>query len=244
MKIVPYEKVEKPLVEYISFLMNVKEGFVLDKDTPETIDRKRKALHDKVCEAFGITDPDDRNLVAVNLENVTETDVGTVAWNFWTVIADKIGDRNHNRGNGVKTRYREKAFMESRIKRCERRFQEMMDYCMEIFNAFNKDRREYNDRIDNMHIENAFDKGLYCFTYFEHDFNGAAGCVRRDIGTMKDFATHSDVAYTEAAVRAYVDEPLRRIETYLNKMAAQSAWCQMYHSKFVNNETKFKFREG
>lgn len=240
MKIIPYEKVEKPLVEYISFLLNVKEGFVSDKDTPETIDRKRTALHDKVCEAFGLErDSFCRNYTKIYLEYTSCTDANKLARYYWMYITDEIS--SHSNYGVIETSLVEKHEIKDNIERLKCSFNGMKSYCEEIFDAFKKDREDYNKRMDEEYGNDVYRKNLHCFVNFWHDYSRATYAIERCIRTMEDFSTYPVEAYTKAAVDEYIEKSRKHIVSNLNIMAAQAAWCQMYHRKFVNNETKFKF---
>lgn len=236
MKIPKFEDVEKPLVEYISFLLNVRDGFVSKNDTPESLDRKRTELHNKVCTAFGLS-LDDRKLVKVYLEYTASTDPKKIAQSVWKHVIDEMSKRSYL--SDIRMKCTEKCdctkYYENRLKR-------MQEYCTPIFEAFKKDRDSYNDRIS-AEVEDAYNKGLMCFISYEHDYNGAVGCIKRSLRTMSEFYTFPIEAYTEAAVRAYIEEPVKYIEDSLKTMAAQAAWCYMYHQQFINNETKFKFKK-
>lgn len=239
MNIPKFEDVKKPLVEYISFLMNVRDGYVSENETPESLDRKRKELHDKVCKAFGIG-LNQRHLAYIHAEYI-EADASPeqVAWSYWTSIVDMMTERTYNE---IHTRYHAKVCIDGIIEYWNQKFDEMKEYCSRIFDAFEKDRDEFNDRIK-AKVEDAYGKGLLCFVSFKHDYNGAVSNIRYYLKIMADFAKYPIEAYIEATVKEYLEEPRRIIKENLNLMAAQAAWCNMYHQKFVNNQTKYKFKE-
>lgn len=236
MKIPKFEDVEKPLVEYISFLLNVRDGFVSENELVETLDRKRTKLHNKVCEAFGLS-LNDRNLVKIYIDSVTETNPKKIAQSVWKYVIDEMSKRSYL--SDIRMKCTEKY---DYTKYYENRLKEMQEYCTPIFEAFKKDRDSYNDHI-RAEVKDAYDKGLLCFISYEHDYNGAVGCIKRSLRTMSEFYTFPIEAYTEAAVRAYLEEPVKNIQNSLKTMAAQAAWCYMYHQKFINNKTKFKFKK-
>ena len=233
MSVVPYENVKSALVEYISFMLNISEYGCGASDVEKT-DRKRRALHDRVVEAFGFEKDYyyREDVFTFSVEKIASAyepyvdDSKDVDW-LSKYVYDYISDRLRDVDNSclLKTNRRLTHYGPHNLDNIMKKYDEFLSECESILKEWDSVREKYNDSISTSGKEKEW-------TSFWHEVNGAKSAVRRYEKTVRELLSMPSEAYTEAAVKKYWDEPLAKIVEMKKKIAYEAIRCQIYMKNF------------
>lgn len=232
MIVVQYDKVKDALTEYISFMLNIAEDGC-DASDAEKTDRKRRALHDKVVEAFGY--PKDyfwrERVFTFSVENIASgyepvvDDSRNVEWMskyVYDYISDKLHDVDYC---GVKTDRRLKHYGLHNFEVLMKDYNEFLSECESVLAEWDSLKDKYNDSIEG--------SGKKCEEKsFWHEVNGAKSNVKSCEKTIREFLSMPTDAFTDAARKKYYEEPWNSIIESKKKIAYEVVKCQIYMKQF------------
>jgi hypothetical protein len=233
MNVAPYKNVKDALIDYISFMFNVNE-YGCDSPDAEKTDRKRKALHDRILEAFGFS-KDYRNREEVftfSIENIVSgyepvvDDSKNVEWlskYVYDLIVDRLRKTDYD---GIETHRRLKHFGLYNLEKKMKEYNEFLSECESVLNEWDSLKDKYNKAIFDSERKPEYKS-------FWHDVNGAKWAVRKCEKTMREFLSMPTDAYTKVAVEEYFDKPWDNIIERMKKIAYITINCKIYMKQFI-----------
>lgn len=231
-----FECVRPYLVEYIAFLMNACNGDYDGWDVTR-LDKKRKKLHDRVCEAFsrGRTPSwmDRENIKVSDLGALSDRNDGNIekmAYDAWINICRNIS-ANTSKYWEIRPMFASNESVAKSIERKRKDYEKFLADCEEIHEAWKRDRDIFNS-----HFEKYDDQ---CWKSFSHDYNGAKSSIKSDFSLLDNWKLVPISAMLEPSVEEYYYAPLKRIQGNKEKMAYCTFLCMTFHRDFLAGKTKW-----
>ena len=222
------DKAIKAIVEYIAFVSDCKPT---SDESAEKFDRKRKAYHEKVIEAFGGKSDNTYR------ENYNVGDVDKLLKYFDGNIEEaakfayyRISDATSTiLFSHIETAYTYKYRIDKWISSIEKNVNALYKQCDDIFDAFKKDQCEYNK-------DKPYKKQNT--KSFSHEYNRAKSQIRFALEKMKLLSKFPIEAYLMVAVKEYFLEPEKDINREMNCCRAEAFKCKMYHDSCLKDGFK------
>lgn len=232
------EKRKQAIFEYVCF---VADSSPEERADTEKFDRRRKALHEKICAAY----QDERCFSGADLNKIrsqlytfgyldemlkdkaafpTLDDI--VEYVYW--YNEDIVKNHWQFYNRVETEYHAKLWIERVTAKFKAAVEIKIAQCDNVLDAYQK-------ACDTWNADKEYGSELYCNKTFDHERNNQVGRIRDAFKTIDVFAKFPIDAYLKKTVKEYYYDQVDIVNEAVSKLRANAFYCLMYWK----HETKF-----